>query len=416
MTKKLKSLIINFSSYTIINLFNSLTPFIILPLLTKNLSKSDIGIIDLFTTSSLFLTPVIGLCMIQSISKLYFTVSNKSKYLSTLATCLLIIGGITCIGTILILYSTNLIHYPPDKKLLILLIVIYVFETLIIEGYLILKRNEEQIKQFAWLRLSKAVLDIILTFTLLYYYDNYNARIFSLILSSSITVFIILYHIIKAPYFKLLIDKALIQKILIYSSPLILHTFFNNILNYSDRYFINEFLGTSELGKYSVIYQMCMIMSLFINSFSMAWTPYFMKNMAINETTFMTTFFRTYKYYSLLLLIGAILMFFIMPLVYEFYIGKEYLVDKSIYFSLLLGYFFQGLYRFKINILFFKECTFTIAKLSFISASVNLLLNFFLVDKWGLFGAAFATLISYFILFLSLEFILLLMKKRSNHL
>lgn len=403
MTKKLRSLIINFSSYTLINLLNSLTPFIILPLLTANLTKSDLGVIDLFTTTSLFLTPVLGLCITQSISKLYFTVSNKSRYLSTIATCILLLGFFAIITSYVILYLTNLTSFDSEKKLLIFFIVLYVFETLIIEGYLILKRNEEKIKEFAWLRLSKAALDISLTYVFLTHYNDYTARIFSLILSSSIAVFIILYYIIKSPSFRITLNRVLLKKILLYSSPLILHTFFNHILNYADRYFINSFLGTSELGKYSVIYQLCMVMSLFINSFSMAWTPYFMKNMAANEPSFILTYKTVYKYYSLLLLLGGVAMFFMMPLAYKFYVGKDYLVDNTIYLALLLGYFFQGLYRFKVNVLFFKERTFSIAQLSFISAMVNLSLNYFLVNKWGLFGAAFATLMSYFILFLSLE-------------
>ncbi len=409
-----KSLLVNFSSYTIINLINSLTPFIILPLLTKNLTSEDIGIIDLFSTSTIFLTPIIGLCIIQSISKLYFTVDNKSKYLSVLFSCIFILGGGILTITTIVLYVMDLVLIAPGKKLLILLIILYVFLTLIVEGFLMLKRNEENLKQFAFLRLSKAGLDILLTITLLFFFSDYSARIFSLIFSSLFAAIFVFYSLNKNPYIKFQIDKKIIYKILVYSSPLILHTFFTNILNYADRYFINNFIGVSELGKYSVIYQLCMVMSLMINSFAMAWTPYFMKNMAKNESIFIPIFNKTFKYYGVALLLGGVILFLIMPFIYRFYVGEEYVVNKSIYIALLSGYFFQGLYRFKVNRLFFVEKTMLIAFLSLTSAIVNLSLNYFLIQKWGLFGAAFATLVSYIVLYIALEIVLLVMKANKS--
>ncbi|WP_027065468.1 lipopolysaccharide biosynthesis protein [Maribacter sp. Hel_I_7] len=406
MNFKKKSLFLNFSGYTIINLLNSLTPFIILPILTWNLSSNDIGVIDLFTTSTFFLTPIIGLCIIQSISKLYFTIENRNKYISVVFTCILILGVGSTLLSILGTYTFNIFDLNTDKKQLVILIVFYVFLNLIIEGFLILKRNEENLKQFAIIRLSKAGLDIILSIIFLSLYNNYNVRIFSLFSSSFLSALFIGYLLLKDKSITFLIDKKLVNKILIYSSPLILHTFFNNILNYADRYFINDYLGTAQLGKYSVIYQLCMVMSLLITSFSMAWTPYFMKNMAIDKKGFMIIFNKTFKYYSLSILIFGIIIYFIMPLIYKFYVGEDYKVENTIYLALLSGYFFQGLYRFKVNQLFFEEKTGWIASLSFISALINIILNFYLIPKWGLFGAAFATLVSYIVLYTILELLL----------
>lgn len=406
MDFKKKNLFLNFSGYTIINLLNSLTPFIILPILTWNLSSNDIGVIDLFTTSTIFLTPIIGLCIIQSISKLYFTIENRKEYISVVFTSILILGAGFTLLSIIGTYAYNIFDLTTDKKQLVVLIVFYVLFNLIIEGFLILKRNEENIKQFAIIRLSKAGLDVMLSIVFLYIFHNYNVRIYSLFFSSFLSAVYISYLLIKDNSITLLIEKKIVAKILIYSSPLILHTFFNNILNYADRYFINDYLGTAQLGKYSVIYQLCMVMSLLITSFAMAWTPYFMKNMALDKKAFMVVFNRTFKYYTLSILIFGIIIYFIMPLIYKFYVGENYKVDNTIYLALLSGYFFQGLYRFKINQLFFEEKTMWIASLSFISALVNIILNFYLIPKWGLFGAAFATLISYIVLYTILELLL----------
>jgi O-antigen/teichoic acid export membrane protein len=414
MKIKNKSLLVNFSGYTIINLLNSLTPFIILPLLTKNLTAEDIGSIDLFTTSTLFLTPLIGLGMIQSLTKLYFTVPDKSKYLSVLATAVLFISSTVFLLVSGILFFTDFIKISEENKLFVLFIVFYVFLSLIIEGYLLLKRNEEAIKEFAFLRLSKAFVDIALTILFLFYFENYWARIMAMVISSSLIAAIIIFLIRKNPNIKFVWDKAVIKYILSYTWPLILHAFFINILNYADRYLIGDFLGMSDLGKYSVIYQICMVMSLFINSFSMAWTPFFMRNMAEDSAAFKPLFQKAFKYYLFALLLGGFLLYLIMPLIYRFYVGEAFLVSKDIYIALLCGYVFQGLYRFKINHLYFLEKTLSIAQISFVGAMVNISLNLIFIVKWGLYGAAFATFVSFLVLYLFTELKLVFFNRHKS--
>src|SRR6056297_944299 len=301
MKIKNKSLLLNFSGYTIINLLNSLTPIIILPILTHNLTIDDLGIIDLFTTSSIFLTPLIGLCFIQSITKLYFSLQNTAKYLSVLATSVFMLGAFSFLITLFILYGTNIVAIDEDQKLLITLMFFYVFMNLIIEGFLLLKRNEEDLKRFALIRLLKSFLEIFLTILFLSFFDDYQVRIYGILLSSFLTCILVVRLLYQNRLIKFTYDKKIVRKIFIYSSPLILHTLFLNVINYSDRYFVTAFLDVGQLGQYSVVYQICMVMSLLINSFNMAWSPYFMKNMVLDEKKLMFIYNRVLIYYVITL-------------------------------------------------------------------------------------------------------------------
>lgn len=414
MKIKNKSLLLNFSGYTLINLFNSLTPFIVLPILTHNLRAYDIGIIDLFNTTIIFLTPIIGLAFIQSISKLYFVFEDKRKYISVLATSIFLIGGTILLITLLLLYATNVFDLDNEKRFLVLLVVIQVFLNLIVEGFLLLKRNEENLKQFAFIRLFKSFLDILLTIIIIFLITNYKARIYSILASSFITAILVVIMMYRNAHIRFHFDKQMAKRIFIYSSPLIFHTLFANVLNYADRYFINEFHSTSLLGQYSVAYQLCMVMSLLINSFNMAWAPYYMKNMMGNGEKFINTVSSTYKYYVLVLGLFGALLFLVMPMVYEYYVGSNYKVDGPVYASLLMAYFFNGLYRFKVNRLFFYEKTLLIARLSMITAIVNLTLNYICIKAWGILGAAISTLFSYLVLYLLLEKELYSLKRKEN--
>ena len=124
------------------------------------------------------MTPIIGLCIIQSISKLYFTIENRKEYISVVFTSILILGAGFTLLSIIGTYAYNIFDLTTDKKQLVVLIVFYVLFNLIIEGFLILKRNEENIKQFAIIRLSKAGLDVMLSIVFLYIFHNYNVRIY----------------------------------------------------------------------------------------------------------------------------------------------------------------------------------------------------------------------------------------------
>jgi len=406
MRIKNKALLLNFSGYTIINVLNSITPFIVLPILTNNLSASDIGIIDLFTTSSIFLTPIIGLCFIQSISKLYFSVENKSKYLSVLASSILVLGLGYLFLVGVLLYGTSLIDLNSEIRLLVFLIFLYVFLNLLTEGFLLLKRNEENLKQFAYIRLSKSFLDIILTIGLLYFIKDYRIRIYAILVSTFFSSAIITILVIRNSNIRFRLEGKMLTRIFFYSSPLILHTLFLNVINYADRYFITSFLDLGKLGEYAVAYQLCMVMSLLINSFNMAWAPYFMKNMVNNQKMFLPVYRKTFKYYTIALILFGVVLYALMPILYNVFIGREYRVDSIIYLTLIGAYFFNGLYRFKVNLLFYQEKTMTIAGLSFICAIINVVLNYFCIQHWGLFGAAFATLISYLAFYIILEKIL----------
>lgn len=411
---KKSSLILNFSGYTLINLINSLTPFIVLPLLTFNLSAYDIGVIDLFTTSTIFLMPIVGLCFIQSISKLYFSFEDKSNYLSVLATSVFFLGTVTFVLAVFLLYGTNLLDISNERRILALMIVIYVVLNLAVEGFLLLKRNQENIKKFALVRLTKSFLEITLTILFLYLFEDYRVRIYAIMCSTVLASIVVLFYIIGDSSIVFKYDKAIVRRIFIYSSPLILHTFFASIINYSDRYFINTFLDTALLGQYSVVYQLCLIMSLLINSFNMAWVPYFMKNMMANKSRFNQSVKKIFNYYIIFLFLFGLILFLIMPYIYKYYVGSDYLVESTIYATLLGAYFFNGLYRFKISYLFYYEKTFTVAKLSFITALINIILNYICIKSWGIYGAAFSTLISYLVLYLVLEVELLIAKKNES--
>lgn len=78
---------------------------------------------------------------------------------------------------------------------------------------------------------------------------------------------------------------------------------------------------------------------------------------------------------------------------------KEYWVAGRIIATVIFGIYFNFLYTFAVNYELYSQNTRWIAVGSICAAGVNVVLNLLLIPQFGGMGAAVATLISYFALF-----------------
>jgi O-antigen/teichoic acid export membrane protein len=59
---------------------------------------------------------------------------------------------------------------------------------------------------------------------------------------------------------------------------------------------------------------------------------------------------------------------------------------------IIMGYNYKPMYQAATNVLFYKERTFSILKISFVAGMLNIILNFILVPFFGIYAAAYTTL------------------------
>ena len=83
-----------------------------------------------------------------------------------------------------------------------------------------------------------------------------------------------------------------------------------------------------------------------------------------------------------------------------------WLVDEQLYpatqyiFWIALAYFFFGGYTIFANFIHFSGKTYIFSILAVINVAINLILNYYLIAHYGAIGAAYATIISYLIVFI----------------
>lgn len=393
------NLLKNISGFAFFNVLNSAIPFLLLPVLTAYLSPEHYGVVDIFYNTTLIITPFIGLSIVQSVGRYYFEKIVLSKFIATVLIVLLSTGLIlTALSLIFsILFEQQLLTYdiPPY---LIFLAFLYSLFTQLSEILLVLWRVSFKVAYFGIFRVSKTALDLGLSIFLIASLGyGWEGRIYPQVIVSFIFAIVALVLLFKFNYLgrSIKTDKVYRKQALSYSVPLIFHTFGGYVINFSDRFFILLMLGMSDVGVYSVAYQIGMVISLIQNSFNQAWVPFFFQKLNEDTAAGKRKIVQiTYWYIGFLIVMTAVI-YFMIPVIYKYFINESYIEGAKLIGWVLLGFLFNGIYKMMVNFLFYDKKTKLIAMLSVGSAILNVALNYILIKVNGITGAAQATMITF---------------------
>ena len=182
---------------------------------------------------------------------------------------------------------------------------------------------------------------------------------------------------------------------LVISVPLLPHAVGNFVLSQFDRIIIQQYRGDVEVGLYSFVYNVATIISVIWMAANNAWVPWFFKKFSEDkkgEITKTTTLF-----ISLFMIVTMI----VMPISVDLarYMGTDsYQAGIFLIMPVTLAYFFQFLYGFPVNAEFVLKKTGFIGISTAVAAVINVVINLWLVPKFGYVAAGFSTLFTYLIL------------------
>ncbi len=393
----------NLGMYTLVNFINSAIPFLLLPILTSNLSQAEYGIVDIFNNLSFIFIPIIGLNIVSCVLRFYYDDSvDFNKFLSTVTTTLLISGSLIIIAVATFIEFTDLQIFNEEiPNSILLLALVYAFSSQIIEIILSVFRATEKPLNYGAVRILKTGLDLSLSiYCVVSLKLGWEGRIYPAVGIALIIALFILIYLFYSYNVRLLINKKYLRKAFKYSTPLIFHSLAGYIISFSDRFIILEFMSAEDVGLYAVAYQVGMIMSFVNNSFNQAWTPYVFSILKGGDLSKIKQLSKFNYFYFLLMIIMALGIFLLVPLIYEWFIDNKFEVDYQIVFWVLLGYAFNGMYKILVNYLFYYKKTKKLSYITIFSAVLNIGLCFYLVPKIGILGAAISTTIAFLSMFI----------------
>lgn len=196
-------------------------------------------------------------------------------------------------------------------------------------------------------------------------------------------------------------QKAVLSSMLKYSIPLIPTTVFWWITSVSDRYMVNGFIGSEANGIYAVSYKLPTLLTLVSSIFMQAWQFSAVTESEGDKTEHIDFFSQVWRsFQAVMFLAGAVVIAFsklAMKILTtdEFYSAWKYIP------LLTVSMIFTAFASFTGTIYVVNKKSVISFLTAFIGATINIILNLLLIPSpLGVQGAAIATVMSYFIVFI----------------
>jgi O-antigen/teichoic acid export membrane protein len=294
----------------------------------------------------------------------------------------------------LIAYSkqiATLLLEPSDYYLISLAIITIWIENLFDPALLIL-RIENRSKKFVMINTFRFIVTIGLNILFVLHFKlGLGGVLLGNLCSSSIFFFVIYPEIHRL--FTLKINWTKTKNLLSYGLPLLPLSIIIWIgLDLTDRWIIKWILGLSETGIYTLGYQFGTVIGITVHGFRASWTPFFFKNPDKKEAFINSAITFT----RICMFLWAILSFFT-PEIFKIMVAKEYWKAQSIVPVIAFSYIFFGLEEIFTAGFYIKSRTGLLIPTSLTPLLVNISLNLYLIPRFGIMGAAVATLFSYFL-------------------
>jgi len=380
--------------YTFINILDRVVPFVLLPVIIRLISVEEFGIYSLFVTAEALLVPIVTLNIYSSISKQFYDDNiNLPKYNSSIIFSLPFL--FILFGLIFLMIPDRLITSSGLESNIILFAIFTACfsSSLVYTSSLIrLKRKPITYGKY-YLSQSSLLLILLLSFCLIH--PSYKMLIYAKIIYAIFVFAISIIYLRTKHEFNFGIDLKLVKKALKLSLPTVIYSLSAFIFVMSDRFLINYFLGSKEVGHYAAISQVAAVMSVIIGSFNVAWMPWLFENLKKNDPKTNKFIVKTSYYLMAIVLIGGILFCFIYPFIVKFLLVESFFPYISVAYPIIIGLAFQGIYLIVSPYTFYAEKTKYNAIIGIFVALINVSLNLFSIPKYGIWGAGYSYLASW---------------------
>ncbi len=185
-----------------------------------------------------------------------------------------------------------------------------------------------------------------------------------------------------------------VRETLTFSLPLVPHQVMAGGLIVADRFILEHYRDVNEVGIYSLAYTIGMVMFLVTQSLAQAWTPMFFE-FAGGAHDNRRVLGRMSSGLLIVLIALACTGILFAPQFVHHGLSGQYRAADRIIPIVIMGYLFHAFFSLLTLSIMHAKRTSYIFVISSLACAVNILLNFVLIPRWGMYGAAWATFIAY---------------------
>lgn len=368
-----------------------------LPVLTAFLTPSEYGVLGLALTMLALLLPLNTFSNEHNVQKLRTNSSlpEYNSYWSTICSFSFVMFAVAFIVALIIIYVFNI----PTVFCLIPALAFT-------RAFRLLKQAELTVTEEEFLyglsSLLVAVLSFIITFTVFYFYtSSASLRVVGLLLAE----FFVCALVLKIR-FTFQFDILKIKEIILFGFPLMISVIPAWLINESSRFFLLEYKSLSDVGLFTLAFQISAIYLQFNTVLSNTFVKRILGDIAGAFKFSFVTFI------TLIQILGALSFLASINLLGKYILPNSYLSSLPIANYLVFGAFFQSLALLPSYYLsYYRMTKFRLYSLVF-AAIIAISLNFFVIPTYGALGAALSYITSMFSYSLLLWFIVI---RKKNH-
>jgi O-antigen/teichoic acid export membrane protein len=376
------------------------TPFLLLPILTKRLSPSQFGEVTSFLVLSALLANLAGLSTHGFVSVRFFkstSVQFKALVSSSIAALGVIHTAAAVIVTLLFPVLAQAFGLPLVYTLLAVLAALFLNLNLV---FLAIFQSSNKPLLYLRARLVQGLLEYTLCMGLIFMVAaDAGSRIYSYVVAISASALVGLYYCKRNGQVGDAVDQANLKALVTFGVPMLPHIVAGTAITYMDRLFVSSLLGTESLGIYMVAMQVGMGMIALIEPLNKALAPWLFERLSKGapEVRHMIVL-RTYQLYIALAIMG-VLVASVAHIFFDTFVGEKFTAARSLIPWMVAGYVLQGMYYSVVNYMFYAERTGLLSLVTGTTAAVGCAISYTLTSAFGLQGAAASFLLNNILMF-----------------
>ena len=382
-----------------VDVFAKALGFILLPVYLQMMSQEEFGLygylLSIITAFSLFLN--LGLYVAQI--KLFSDYEGNERG-SMIFTINVLLSFFLCIIIVVIYlleldYSivsfmfSNQLNYVDYRMFVFFSIVTSIF-WLMVHSYFLASENITLIQ-------LNTIAKVILINVLVIYYLYFNQsdavliRLKYTVVSQLLLLFIFSTFLIKRMYPKFRWDIA--YRALIIGIPIMFSAIFGMLYSLADRFILEKYVGFEIIAIYNLGFTIASVITVLSTSFMTVYGPIFykQKNPALNFENVRNLLKVAIP---LCISIGAGLILVSWLMINYNIIDRDYNAVISLLPFLIVATIIQSVNHIYMLFMTYFEATYIIFLINVVSNIGNVILNIILIPRFGMYGAAFATVVT----------------------
>lgn len=381
--------------YTFSTLFSRGLAIITVPIFTRLMSTSQIGIVNLYNSWYSMISAIATLSLTSGgyVVALREYENDRNGYQSSVLSLTSIIAVLLAIT-----YFVNPTFWSRvlglPKGLIVLMLIGFLFAPAR-DFWLARQRYEYKYKLSGIVMMGSALLASVLSILVVVKLSKIDVtivaegRLYSnYIIIYGVSAVIWIYTFFKGRTF---VDKEYWKLSLALSLPLVGYSISSQILTVSDRMMISQMVDNSAVGIYSTLYTVSSLSLLVWQAVHSSFVPYIFRNIERDNSGIKRVSAQLMTFYAVV----AILMTFLAPEIVKILATKEYYEAIYIMPPIAAGVFFTSFANLYSDIAVYYKKTKYVMYPAIIAAVSNLVLNYIFINLYGYMAAAYTTLFSY---------------------